>query len=87
MILFTFIEADVFNSQINAELLFFFSVLPEHLHFSRKSKLSFLPSAAGYADAYCRLIKCLPLRQKFMQVSDIQAASETNSLIEFRLSL
>lgn len=55
--------------------------------FSLKAKLSYAPSAAGHVDARCRLIKCLPLQLEFMQVSDIQVASETNSLIEFSLSL
>lgn len=48
-----------------------------------KAKLSDSSSAAGHYDARCRLIKCL----EFMPASDIQGESETNSVIEFSLSL
>lgn len=84
MIVFAFMKAVVFNSHTDDALLLYQSWGAFPL---LKAKLSYLSSAAGHVDARCWLIKCLPLQLEFMQVPDIQGESETNSLIEFSLSL
>lgn len=78
MVLFAYMEADRCCFVVVLQLLVFFFFL-----LCGKAKLSDSSSAAGHYDARCRLIKCL----EFMPVSDIQAESETNSVIEFSLSL
>lgn len=77
MVLSAYMEADRCCFVVALKLLVFFFPL------CVKAKLSDSSSAAGHYDARCRLIKCL----EFMPVSDIQAESETNSVIEFSLSL